>query len=346
MSNPSRFASVGGESNIPGELPHTTPQDAALPKSLVIDADPGIGDALAIVAGLLDPELTVLAVTATPGCVDGRAATRNVRAVVDHVDPPMRPRIGGAEGPRPVGRPADEGTLDWSCLHGPDGLGGWPHAAAELHTPKDSPKLLRDLVREKPGEVTVLTLGPLTNLMLAAEGRPDFLAEVGPIVSLAGSVAAGGDVTAAAEFNVFADPAAAATLFSDGPHVTVVPRDVSASVVASFDQYRQIRGDAAGKVGGLLDAMVPFAMRATHEHFGVEGLPLAEVAAVAAVARPELFKTEPVAVEVETAGRVCRGATVFDRRVRRDRRADVAVATEVDAAEVLEYFRGVLAGSG
>jgi inosine-uridine nucleoside N-ribohydrolase len=303
---------------------------------LAIDADPGIGDALAIALAIVDDSFELLAVTATPGCVSGEMALLNAQAVVSLLDPPRWPRLGVTDG-RAIDFPRDAGMMEPVFLHGETGLGDLDVPRVELHHRGDAPKLLAEVVRDHPGEVTLLTLGPLTNVLLACERSPDFLLNLKELVVCGGALAVNGDVTAAAEFNIFANPAAAQVALHAPGTKTVVPLDVTERAVLSFDFYDRLRIDPTTRLGRLVDQTLPFALRAHRQYLGQEGMSLKELAALAAIARPHLFdrKTFPLAVELE--GKRTRGLTLFDRRKHAPHAPRVDVLTDVDVQGVLDY---------
>ncbi|MGH7129511.1 MAG: nucleoside hydrolase, partial [Planctomycetaceae bacterium] len=209
-------------------------------QKVIIDADPGIGDALAILAALLDPQLDVLAVTATAGCVPARQATQNVQAIIELLDPPKWPRLGEADAE--LSRFIEDlhfATASVADLNGPAGLGNCNFSGADLHNRRESTKLMIDVVRSHPDEVTLLTLGPLTNVEVACERAPDFMDLLGRLVCLGGSISAGGDVTAAAEFNLYAHPAAARHILLSPATKTLVPLDVSHQAIFTFEHYNR-----------------------------------------------------------------------------------------------------------
>lgn len=314
-----------------------------MPRKLIIDADPGIGDALAITLAVLDPEIELLAVTATAGCVDGPTATRNVTALLTLLDPDKRPKVGACEaGDAGAGVGFGGEELDWAAVNGPDGLGAWELPDVELYAPRDSPRLLVELVREHEGEVTLLTLGPLTNVKLAAERWGGFYDALAGLVIAAGSVEGGGDATAAAEFNVAADPLAARSVLTGRAAKTLVPLDVTRQPTLSPPAWEAVKGTLDGGAGELLAQMLPWALRANHQHFGVEGISLQEPTALAAAIRPALFEREEMAVDVETAGDLTRGMTVFDRRGVRRWQTNVEVVREVDAPGVQDWVIDLL----
>lgn len=306
-------------------------------RKLVIDADPGIGDALALALALVDADLELLGVTAVPGCVSGEMGLLNSQAVVSLLDPPRWPRLGVTDG-RACDFPRDAGMCEPVFLHGEMGLGDLDVPRVELHHRVDAPKLLAELVRENPGEVTLLTLGPLTNVLLACERSPDFLLNLKELVVCGGAMAVSGDVTAAAEFNIFSDPTSAVAVLAAPCTKTIVPLDVTNRPVLSFDQYDRLKIEPTTRLGRLVDQTLPFALRAHREHLGQEGLPLREVAAVAAIARPRLFERRALHVAVEPRGTLTRGMTVFDRRKKSPHSANCDVLTEVDSQGVLDYL--------
>jgi inosine-uridine nucleoside N-ribohydrolase len=318
-----------------------------MPQKLIIDADPGIGDALAIAIALADPELDVIALTAVGGAVSAVQAGRNLQAIVEALDPPKWPRIGQAEAAqRMVEAESVAASPDWQnqqrLLHGTDGLGDWPVGVADLHHPRDAAKLMTELAREFPDEITLLTLGPLSNVALAVDRDAGFLGSLRSLVCLAGTVASEGDVTAAAEFNVYHHPEAARVVLKSPTMKSVVPRDVSQKVMLTFDQLDRLGLSESTRCGGLLKQLLPFALRAHRQHLGVEGIWLAELTALAAVSQPRLFKRSTLSVDVETEGRLTRGMTIFDRRQRPSWHSNVDALLDVEPQGVLDYFMQTL----
>ena len=311
-------------------------------RKLIIDADPGIGDAMAIALAALDSELDLIGVTAVPGCVTGSLATQNILAVIESVDPPKWPRVGAASGTRPQFQ-THSTFLDPVRLNGNYGMGTTELQFMELHNQRDSVKMLIDLVRNNPHEVTLLTLGPLTNVSVALDLAPDFGELLQSLVCLCGSIGVGGDATAAAEFNVYADPSAAVNVFRSNATRTLVPLDVSNKVMLSFDQFNRLSESAGPNMGWFFDSLLPFALRTHHEELGLEGFPIREVAALAYIAEPRHFNTKAMFVDVELRGELTRGATVFDRRGTLPlSQRNINVVNSVDAHGVLDYVTRIL----
>lgn len=312
-------------------------------QKLIIDADPGIGDALAITLALIDPNIDLVAITATAGTVSGRDSSRNVHAIVGEIDPPKWPRLGSSH------EPAAALDLEYASslispkdLNGEHGLGNFHPAEVELHHPHESHKLMCELVRESPGEITILTLGPLTNLARACERTPGFLQQLGGLVCFGGSVQSGGNVTAAAEFNMYADPDAARMVLGAKAGAMLVPLDVANQVDLTLDQLDRIVETADVTVAIFLQELLPFAFRAHHEHLGQESLSLQELAALSVAVHPRLFEQQPMSVDVETSGELTRGATVFDRRGVQQSQTNIHVVTEIDAQGVIDYLTKVI----
>lgn len=310
-----------------------------MPQKLIIDADPGIGDALAIALALIDPEIDIVAITATGGAVSGKDATRNVQSIVDQIDTPKWPRIGSS-GDSCAALNVEYGAASVSPLdlNGPFGLGDFQPKDAALHNPHDSPKLLVDLVRESPNEITLLTLGPLTNVARASKRSPEFLSQLGALVCYGGSVTAEGDVSPAAEFNMFADPEAARLVLRSPASKTLVPLQLANKANLTLDQFDRIVAAADVTISIFLRELLPFAFRAHHEHLGQESLALPELAALTAVVHPRLFERKAMMIDVETSGELTRGMTVFDRRGIQQWQTNIDVLCEIDSQAVIDYL--------
>ncbi|QDT30840.1 nucleoside hydrolase [Thalassoglobus polymorphus] len=306
-------------------------------QKLIIDADPGIGDAVAIALALCDPTLEVIALTSCGGLVTGEQAFRNLQTITSIVDPSLWPRIGLS---RATAVCCDDSPVLSGIMKGQGtyGLGECEPITADLHQPTESAKLLVELVRAFPGELSLLTLGPLTNLQLAAERSPSFLADLKQLIICGGSVAVGGDVTATAEFNMFVDPDSSQKILTSPANKTILPIDTSHQFGLSFDEYDQLGIDVFSRLGRLLNETIPFALRVSRNQLGREGILLPEVVAVAAVSHPELFEQTAMTVDVELTGGLTTGMTVFDRRGLPHWKENIEVLTDVDALGVKDYM--------
>lgn len=302
-------------------------------RKVVIVADPGIDGAFALTLALLDPGLDVLAIGATAGNVGPAQATRNVHTVVEQVDPPRWPRVGAA---LPV-----EYDVDGRALHGPSGLGGAELPCAQLHHAHSSDKLLIDLARQNPKEVVVLLLGPGTALARAIDRDPELPALVQRVVWVGGVWREPGDVSAVAEFHFYCDPAAARQVLHCGAPVTLIPLDVSRTLLFSpTDLADLLAADRAPCE--FLKKLMPFALRVTANTFGVEGCYLPDVAGVAALALAEALATRAVSADVETRGELTRGMCVIDQRPSASARPNVELVVNLDAGQARQYVARTL----
>lgn len=306
-------------------------------QKLIIDADPGIGDAFAILAAFVDPSIELLALTATSGSVSGQQATRNLQFLTDLIDPLKHPRIGSAVGP--VANIHGQSELPTIHDHvGNDGLGDVLINVPDLHNRRESPKLLIDLVREFPHEVRILTLGPLSNLIAAAELDPEFPALVESVV-VHGGVLGVGDVSPVAEFNFAADPIAAETVLNWPTPCCIVPLDPQQQGSLTFEDVDALTDlIGAQKNSSTLTSLLQYECRTNHRLLGQEGISLSAVSALAVACRAESFQADPVIANVETAGLLTTGMLVMDRRSRIAATSSIDVVTKVDGSGVVDYF--------
>ena len=307
-------------------------------RKVIIDCDPGIDDAIALCMALAAPELEVVAVTAVGGNVPPAQATRNVQGLIAELDPARLPRIGAASPPE-FGLP-----VDGRYLYGSDGLGGVELPVAELARQHPSEKVICDEVRAAPEAVTIVALGPLTNIARAFQRDPDLPALVGRLVIMGGTVSGPGNITPTAEFNIFCDPSSAQTVFRSHVTKTLVPLDVTNRVILSYDLFNRLP-DESTKVGRFLHQILPPAFRAYRQQFGVEGIHVHDSVALMAVLYPELFTTREMAGDVETMGELTTGMTVFDRRRLPVWRHNMEVVSDMQTEEVVQALIQCLANT-
>lgn len=305
-----------------------------MPRKLIIDVDPGIDDAIAVMMALFDPRLEVLAVTATGGNVPAEQASNNLQALVTYLDPPRLPRIGIAPG---------DGLLPERSfsMHGPDGLGGIDLPAVSLHGSHPAEKVIWETVKAHPGQVTILCLGPLTNLSRLLRRDPAILERIGEVVICGGTLHANGGATPAADFNFFCDPLAARHLIREPCSKTLLPLETSSQVIFGFEMLDQLP-DAFSRAGRILRRMLPHAFRAHRQLLGNEGIHLHDVVSLVAVTNPELFRRQTVAADVETSGELTAGMLVIDRRQVRQWKPNLEVLVSCDGAAVKDcILRGL-----
>jgi purine nucleosidase len=296
-------------------------------RKIIIDCDPGIDDAVAICVALFDPRLEVLAITPTAGTVDAEQATTNVTAIVGQLDPPRYPRIGKAN-------PVDHApVIDDSFLNGSDGLGGCNFESSGRQHQTPSEKVIGELVHQHPNEVTLVCLGPLTNLARLCRRDPTAIPLINNVVISGGSVSQPGNASPIAERNMFFDPESGAEVFASATTKSLVPLDVTEEVRFGVELLDQLPSKLT-RAGSFLHKVMPFAFRAAHQKLGRELIPLYDATAVLAILEPELFTWQNMAGKVETRGELTRGTTVFDGRLRPEWPMNMEVAVGVDVNEV------------
>jgi inosine-uridine nucleoside N-ribohydrolase len=298
-------------------------------QQVIIIADPGIDGAFAIALALQDPSLDVIALAATAGNVDAEQATKNVHIVVEQLDPKRWPRLGAA---LPV-----EYETDGRALHGPGGLGGAEFPVAKLHHPHPSDKLVHDLVRQYPKEVTIVCLGPLTVLARALDRDPELGRLVQRLVCLGGTWHEPGNASPVAEFHFYCDPSAARQVLKCGAPLTLIPLDVARKVLFSPSDLLELPAPES-RTCRFLRQIVPHGIRATSNLYGIEGFHLKDVLGVIALTVPNALTLRPMVVDVETRGELTRGMSVVDARSHVSNTPNVDMAVGLDVTAVRDYM--------
>jgi inosine-uridine nucleoside N-ribohydrolase len=304
-----------------------------MPQKIIIIADPGIDTAFAIALAMLEPKLDVLALAATAGNVPAQQATINVHTIITQLDPSRYPRIGAAP---PVTYP-----IDGTRLHGADGLGNVGFPAISLHAPHSSDRLIVELVRKEPKEITIVCLGPLT-VMAGVLGRdPAIVPHIDRLICLGGAWHEPGNASAMAEFHFFCDPVSARKVLHCGAHITLLPLDVSRKLVFSPTDLLELPSPES-KTSQFLRKIVPYGIRATSNLYGTEGFHLKDVLGIAALLLPKAITTQRMFVDVETQGELTRGVSVVDARANPAAAPNVDLATGVDLRAVRDYIMQTL----
>jgi pyrimidine-specific ribonucleoside hydrolase len=289
---------------------------------IVLDCDPGHDDAIAILLAVASPELELLAVTTVHGNQTLEKTTTNAIRVLDLAGRTDVPVAAGADAPL-----ARVLTVA-SHVHGESGLDG-PALAPASRAPLavGAVDLMAGTISQSSAPVTLVATGPLTNVARLLERTAG--ANLERIVVMGGSIAEG-NMTPAAEFNIWADPEAAQAVFHGGLDVTMVGLDVTHRAVttpALLDRFR-----ATGATGAFVADLVDFFAVYHRETYGWDGAPIHDAVAVAHVIRPGLVTTIERNVEVELESQLCRGRTVVDRGHRSDRSPNAHVGIDLDAA--------------
>jgi inosine-uridine nucleoside N-ribohydrolase len=302
-------------------------------QKVILVSDAGIDGAFAIALAVFDAEFEVLGLAATAGNVTAEQATRNVQTIIEQLDPPRWPRLGGA---LPVSYEHD-GTK----LHGPNGLGGVEFPCAQLHHLPCSDKLIVDLVRMNPKETIVICMGPLTALASAMDREPELPNLVHRIVCVGGTINEPGNAGPVSEFHFACDSAAARKVLRSGAPLTLMPLDLVRKVLFSPRDLLELPAPES-RACRFLRKIVPYGIGATSRVYGIEGFHLKDVLGLAAVALKGAVSTKPMAVDVETRGELTRGMTVVDARPEARAKPNVEVGVFVDVSAVRQYIQRVL----
>jgi len=274
-------------------------------RRVIIDTDPGVDDAMAILLALNSPELKVEALTVVPGNVEAWQGLENALKLVSLANRCDLPVAGGAQ------HPLNQKLITAQFWHGPNGLAG-----VELPAPKCKvdarfgPDLIIELVHKYPHEITLIPVGPLTNIALAASNDPSIVPLVKDIVIMGGSIS-GGNVDGAAEANIYGDPEAASIVFNAGWIVTMIGSDVGERTIMTRKHLTDLES-SHGPENDLVAKMAEFYLTRA-EKSGYSGAAMYDPLAVGTVIDPTLVTLKDMHVDVETKGEFTRGETVANR---------------------------------
>jgi purine nucleosidase len=292
--------------------------EPAMAATIILDCDPGIDDALAITFAHGHPGIDLLGLTTVAGNVSLVRTTENALAVCEFIGAAGTPVTAGC--PTPLVRPA----LDARQVHGESGLGGAKLPAPVARAaPGHAIDYIIDTVRASPGQITLVATGPLTNIALAVRKEPRLPDLVQRFVIMGGS-SGRGNTTPAAEFNIWADPEAAAAVFRAGWTVTMLGLDVTQRTGASPAVLARM-----AELGPLGNGLLLPALDQYHSVTSSGGPPVHDVCAIVYLAEPAVFGTVPASVDVETSGRLTAGMTVTDFRAA-SHNALVAMTIDLD----------------
>jgi len=324
---------------------------AAIPASsatrkIILDTDPGSDDAMALMLALNSPELEVRAVTVVPGNVTAKQGLENALRMVSLANRCDIPVAAGAR------HPLFQKLITAEFWHGKNGLANieLPPSKCKVDS-RYGPDLIIEMVHAAPHEITLVPVGPLTNIALAVEKDPSIVPLVKEVILMGGSIT-GGNVNAAAEANIYNDPEAAQIVFQAGWPLTMVGLDVGDKTLLTPKYLAQL-ADTHGPINDFIYQVAHYLINLSAE-FGSDGTPMYDPLAVGVAIDATLVRAPPMHVEVETRGEFTRGETVANRHGTVERNVlhgdryiiegldkvepNAKVCVDVDAARFLQMF--------
>lgn len=317
-----------------------------MPKKIIFDTDPGVDDAMALLFAFASPEIEVIGVTSIFGNVFTDLGTQNALRLIEFAGHSHIPVAHGAE--RPLSIPFDAPA---AFVHGEDGLGNTnqPPPRGEP-IPMSAAQFIVETIMANPGEITLVPVGPLTNIALAYKLEPRIAHNVADVVMMGGAGAVNGNVNPAAEANIWHDPHAADIVFTAGWPLTMVGLDVTMKTEMTDGYLHDLRA-AGGRTAELIFDISRFYLGFHKEVHDFNGLHTHDPSAIAYLIDPTLFTTEAGPIRVVTDG-IALGQTLWDRRGEWYRpngwsiQRPVNVCIDVDSARFLQLYRDRIVAAG
>ena len=276
-------------------------------KKIIIDTDPGQDDAVALLLALASEELEILGVTCVAGNVPLSLTSENARKILELTRYTEIPVFAGAD------RPIKRTLVTAEHVHGKTGIDGpvLEKPKIKLQSKEAIEFIIETILSYPKDEITLCTLGPLTNIGLAFQREPRIKTLIKEIIMMGGGFFEGGNITPAAEFNIYVDPEAAAEVLESGIPITMLPLDVTHKALTSRSRIESFR-KIGNKAGIATAEMLDFFERFDVEKYGSEGGPLHDPNVIVYLLRPEFYEGKYVNVEIELVSDLTRGMTVVD----------------------------------
>ena len=296
-------------------------------QKIIIDTDPGQDDAVAILLALASPdEIEVLGITAVAGNVPLSLTEKNARIVCELAGRPDIPVYAGCD------RPLKRKLVTAEHVHGKTGLDGpeLPEPKIKLHEKHGVDFIIDTILQEPENSISLCPLGPLTNIASAILKQPKIVSRIKKIVLMGGAYFEVGNITPAAEFNIFVDPDAAKIVFEAGIDMVVMPLDVTHKALVTEkrnEAFRQLKSP----VGLAVAEMTDFFERFDKEKYGSSGAPLHDPCVTAYLIDPKIFSGKNINVEIETKSELTLGMTVADWWGVTDRKANTFFVGDLDS---------------
>jgi inosine-uridine nucleoside N-ribohydrolase len=301
-------------------------------KKVVIDCDVGVDDALALILAFHSPELEVKAITGVNGNVPLNMVFQNIRKVLSLIKPQNRPLIAkGAD------QPLRGQTVHAHSVHGQDGLGGAKIQCKDGETwwqnyPRNASELILEMAHQYPDEITLVAVGPLTNLALALKKDPGGMKKLKELVIMGGAVRTRGNITPYAEFNIFSDPLAAQIVFESGLPITLVPLDVTHQVFLTPGWMEEQVKPLNTPFSNFLIEATGYDIE-THRFRNRESIFLHDPLAVGVAIDPDFVRIERVPLQVET-----QEGEYYGKIIEVKEGPEINVCLGVNAERFLELF--------
>jgi purine nucleosidase len=278
-----------------------------MPRKIIIDTDPGQDDAVAILLALASPELLILGVIAVAGNVPLHHTLTNSGKILELAGRSDIPLYAGSSAPIQRTLTTAEHVHGETGLDGPD----LPLPTMPIQGQSGIDYLIDTIRAAQPGEITLVMLGPLTDLALALRKAPDIATRLQEIVIMGGAYFEGGNVTPSAEFNIYVDPEAADIVFKSGANLTMLPLDATHQVRSTPERIDRL-ANLPNRCGPYVAQMLQTAKVYDLAKYGWDGAPLHDPTTIAYLIQPDLFKSRKVNVRIETTSDLTLGATVVD----------------------------------
>lgn len=301
-------------------------------EKIIYDTDPGIDDALGLLLLAASPEIDLLAITVTHGNTSQEKCLNNALKLVELTGITKVPVARGAEEPLVKELSVAEET------HGEGGLG---YAILPKSAISPCSELAHDLIirliRENPGEVTLLCVGPMTNIALAFLKAPEIVSKVRRIVSMGGAIHYPGNVTPQAEYNVFCDPEAFEIVLKSGIDFTLVPLDVTYQCILTTDHLEKIT-EARSEIRSFIFDSTRFYMEFHEDYQGIKGCAINDPLAAAILLDPTLVKNRDYYLTIELTSPTSKAKTIADHYGLLKSAPNAKVSMEVDVERFMELF--------
>ncbi len=305
-----------------------------MPRKIIIDTDSGQDDAVAILLALASPDdMNVLGITCVAGNVPLPLTIKNARIICELAGKTDQKIYAGCD------TPMQRKLVTAEHVHGKTGLDGveLPDPVMPIQKQHAIDFIIETLRAAKPGSVTLCQFGPLTNIATAFQKAPDIVERVGEIVLMGGAYFEVGNITPAAEFNIYVDPQAADIVFKSGVKLTVMPLDLTHKVLVTAPHIKAFT-DLGSEVGRVVAGWINFFERFDRGKYGSAGAPLHDPTVIAYLLQPKLFSGRLINVEIETESALTLGMTVADWWGVTDRKPNAMFMGDIDANGFFELL--------